>query len=112
MLPRHVSCALVVLVGALSMVACGDGAETARPSIRTPTSVPAAVTTTLVVTTTVTPASSSTTPSTTAATAAGCAAAGSTADAQVSFPARLSSLIGKDVRTGAQDCFDRFVIEL
>jgi hypothetical protein len=37
---------------------------------------------------------------------------GSTRAVRSRFPGQTSSLVGKDVRAGAHDCFERFVIEL
>ena len=87
---------------ALVLVGCGgDGEKAARTSttIRRPVT-----TTTGPITTTTGPA----TPSTTSP----CVPSGSTTGVRVDYPNRMSSLVGKDVRTGVHPCIDRFVIEL
>jgi hypothetical protein len=90
--------ALVVTVS-VSLVACGTGDNQARRNAPTEgVSSPSPVTTAV--------------PAATPSTVGGCPTSGGTADVRVDYPNRMSSLIGKDVRTGSQDCFDRFVIEL
>ena len=41
-----------------------------------------------------------------------CPAIRSRAEVRVDYPNRMSSLVGKDVRTGADSCHERFVVEL
>ena len=92
-------CFSFALLASLVLVACGnDDNPSARTAGTTATTAKVAVTSTL--------------PTTASSGSGGCAAVGGTADVRVDYPARMSSLIGKDVRTGAQDCVDRFVIEL
>lgn len=43
--------------------------------------------------------------------AAGCPDPGGTAPVNDGFPARMSSLVGADIRTGAHECFERVVLE-
>jgi hypothetical protein len=83
------------------LVACGngnDGHDAVRTRGTTVTTAPPAIATTVAAT-----ASTG---------SGGCTAIRSSTEVRVDYPARMSSLIGKDVRTGAQECADRFVIEL
>src|SRR5918995_8379 len=41
----------------------------------------------------------------------GCPDLGDTGGVNDSFPSRMSSLVGVDIRTGAHDCFERVVVE-
>ncbi|CAB4883265.1 unannotated protein [freshwater metagenome] len=80
--------------------------STTSPTTTTTTAAPATTTTTAAPATT-TPAT--TTPATTAST---CQPRGNTLAAKKNFPEQLSALIGKDIRVGTHDCFERVVIEL
>jgi hypothetical protein len=89
---------LLMLALGLLVSGCGGGTDQARQFGRTTTTpLPATATTTV--------------PGATSSTSTGCIAAGGTADVRADYPGRMSSLIGNDVRTGAQACVDRFVIE-
>jgi hypothetical protein len=108
---RFVCAAFVLVIGALVLVACGGGDDQAKSTGRTtttasPTTTPAGPTTTN--------ASTGTTAggTTTAPPASGCSTIGSTTEVRVDYPNRMSSLVGKAVRTGAHPCFERFVVEL
>ena len=75
----------------------------------------AASTTTATTAVITTSTSKVTTPAATAAattTTARCPNRGSTAPVNVGFPGTMSSLVGKTIRTGAQSCSERIVIEL
>lgn len=113
--------ALVVCGGLLA--ACGTSADNAGTSgtgttvtSQDTSSVSAAATSGTSTGTSNPTNSSATTPSTSGtgstATAAGCEPTGSTTEVKVNFPDRLSSLVGKEIRVGAQACADRVVIEL
>ncbi len=87
---------VVVLVAALLIAGCGGGG-TKSPE-------PSTATRRTTTTSTSSPASTSTSST--------CAPGGAVTDVRVDYPNRMSSLVGKDVRTGAHPCRDRFVIEL
>jgi len=93
------ACSAFLLAGSVVLVGCGGSDDRSAETERTTT-------------TTAQLADTTTSPPTTTSGGSGCAIVGGTADALVDFPAKMSSLIGKDVRTGAQECVDRFVIEL
>jgi hypothetical protein len=80
--------------------------DTMGPDNSTPTSTATSI-----------PPTSTTTHSTTTVapstiTTASCQPIGGTSAVEVGFPEPLSSVIGKDIRTGAQPCSERVVIEL
>jgi len=77
---------------------------TAAPSSTVPTTSPA---TTSPATTT----AATTTPASTSSTTAACAPFGGTGVVSVNF-GHLSSLVGQNIRSGAQACFERVVIDL
>jgi len=106
---RSGTATVALVVAGLLLASCGGGGnEGKRPPTPTTTTTPATTTApTTAPTTTVTPSTSGPTTTTTA-----CAPVGSTAEVRVDYPAKMSSLVGKDVRTGTHPCFERFVIEL
>lgn len=104
-----------MVIAAIVIAGCGgdDGTtDTAPPG---PTTVPV-VTSTAAPTTTTAGSTTSGAPSTTATSTtstAACAPVGdTTAKKSADFPGALTSEIGKDIRTGRHDCYDRIVIEL
>jgi hypothetical protein len=109
---RHITSALAILV---TVAACGGTAgssttgsiapDTTVVPTTNPSSTAAPTTTT---SPTTTPASTIGTTTTTQA----CPPFGGTAEVRVKFPDFLSPLIGKDIRTGTDDCLERVVIEL
>jgi hypothetical protein len=86
---------LVVATSTL-FLGCG-GSETARP----PSTA-----------TTATRPASTTSPTATTTGEAHCASPGGVAEVRTAFPDAMSSLVGKDVRTGGHRCFERLVVEL
>ena len=95
--------AAVVAASVLAACGGGDDDDTARGST-TSTTTTSTTTTSTTSTTGTSTTGTSTSPS--------CPPAGGTAEVRDEFPARMSSLVGKDVRTGTHDCYERFVIEL
>lgn len=92
--------AILLSVAGIGLMACAgsDGGSRAETTSTTQSRPPGTRSTT----------STTATPSTTT----GCPSGGSTVDVRDGFPNRMSALVGKDVRTGAHKCFERFVIEL
>lgn len=100
---------------AIVIAGCGGDDGTTDTTASEPTTVPA-VTTTVAPTTSsaasTTIAAPSTTVVSTTSTVA-CEPTGDTAEQQsADFPGALTSEIGKDIRVGVHDCYDRIVIEL
>ncbi|HEY6629401.1 MAG TPA: hypothetical protein VI193_10495, partial [Acidimicrobiia bacterium] len=106
------------MVIALMLTACAtagpstDSSPTASlPDTMGPTtSAPATTATSIPPTSTTMPSTTTVAPSTTSTES--CQPFGATSGVDVDFPESLSSLIGKDIRTGAQTCSERVVIEL
>jgi hypothetical protein len=103
---------------ALTLAACGsDGPATDETGSAAPTvttTVDATTVTTVDRTTATTgPAASDTVPvDTTPATSEPCEPPTSTDPVSVDFPMGMSSLVGREIRTGAHPCFERVVLEL
>jgi hypothetical protein len=112
---RRIAPTLAILVtvaacgGTAATTATTDVPDTSVPPTTAPPSTAAPSTTTGPGTTTTAPPA--TTTSTTSTTQA-CPPFGDTAEVRVRFPEFLSPLIGKDIRTGAEECLERVVIEL
>jgi len=111
---------LPALVGLLFVVACGSSGKSAGSST---TAAPATTTVVTTAATTTAPQPTTTAPTTTApnstaptasttSTTAACAPFGGTGVVSVNFPLQMSSLVGQNIRTGAQACFERVVIDL
>jgi hypothetical protein len=104
---------LVLITGAVFLVACGGGDNQAKKPNKPTTTTAAPTTTTGPAPTTVVGSTTGTTlPATTTPTSPGCATVGGTTEVRVNYPNLMSSLVGKDVRTGTHPCMERFVIEL
>jgi hypothetical protein len=95
--------ALAALVAGFALAGCSGSDSTATSTSTSRTRPPASSTTT----TTAVAVSSTTPPSTTA-----CPPGRSIDAVNVAFPDRKSGLVGREARTGAHPCFERFVIEL
>jgi hypothetical protein len=110
---RKLACAAVI---ALTLASCGDDesatddtgtavATTATPTVDTtaPPATTAAPTT---------EASTTTTEPATTTTQEPCDAPTTTGPVSADFPMGMSSLVGRDIRTGAHPCYERVVLEL
>jgi hypothetical protein len=113
-----ISAILVVLV--LGVAACGsdesasvDSALATTPTV-SPESTATTTTPVTVTTTTAVPTSAvaTTTEPRSTTTAEPCMAPTDTAPVSVDFPMGMSSLVGREIRTGAHPCFERVVLEL
>lgn len=116
---------LLLVAVPLLVVACGGSSDgspgttvaptspaTTQPATTVPTTTSPATTTSVPATTTPTTAAPTTTSPATTTTEV-CTATGDTQRKQSTIdPLTMSSLIGKDIRTGAHPCFERVVIEL
>jgi hypothetical protein len=116
----------VVAVAALTLAAASCGTSESAVTTSTPgvsttalttTSLGTTVPTTTGVATTVpgTTVPGTTVPGTTVpdtSTTVACEFTGATTDRRDSFPERMTSMVGVDIRTGAHSCYERIVIEL
>jgi hypothetical protein len=95
---RAIGAALAVVLAGCVVAACGSsggtsqGSTSSTPGSTTATTAPAATTSTTI--------------------PVACVPIGGIGGVRVAYPQRMSSLIGKDVRTGTRSCAERFVIEL
>jgi len=108
---RHVT---VVVLALAAMTACG-GDDDASDSV-VPVSVPTAPDSTVPASTepqaTATSAPATTPPTTAAPTTEPCPVFAGSDPVVVGFPNTLSSLVGREIRTGGHSCFERVVLEL
>jgi hypothetical protein len=101
MLRRIATGGLVLVCAGSFLVACDEGSDR---NTEKPPGTSARTTITSGTTTTTSPTATTTT--------VACPPFGGVTEVRVDFPGRMSSLVGKDVRTGAHPCSERFVIEL
>lgn len=108
----------LVAVAVLVVAACGGDDEAADTTLEPSTTAAATTTTESVPSSTTSPTTAApgttTAPATTAppTTTPSCEPVGDTSDKQSGFPGTMTSLIGKEIRTGAHECYERIVIEL